>query len=394
LSRDLVHIAGPPQVLELLQQVRVVLPGPVADVLDQQLREGAVTSALRMAEEAIAAVRPGHAPLLPPAEFAPRASQVAAECERCPELGLCGGSTGGCSWAWCSSHCLGCGVRCPRRTDLQQWREATGRLDFDDLVIRLPEPPEVPPIVPLVDLEELRGWGVARHWPAWALSLGEAHSTRTGAPWRSWADGAAAAVARVAGARLLILSGVAQDQLLAAAWPHLVRGQTVSGFDLVVAPAWSVYDDDPRLEHLFAIRQSLQAAVVLARGQPVIPTLHWHRRFDLDRQLRWARRSHVVAIGIDCSTLPGRSRWLEVRAAMVYVRAALPQVQLHVQGPSTRDRLEDLARLGGVTVYTSRPAALARARRVLDEDLRDRPGPDDRAECLMISIEHLSRSLG
>jgi hypothetical protein len=190
-----------------------------------------------------------------------------------------------------------------------------------------------------------------------------------------------------------VLTGVAPDQLLAVAWPNLSSGRSAAGFDLIVAPAWSVYLDDPRLEHLFAIRQSIQAAAALARGQPVVPTLHWYRRHDLDRQLRWARRCRAHALAVDCSTLPGRRHWLEVRAAMAYMRAALPGVQLHVQGPATKERLQDLARLGSITVYTRRPAALARARRLLDHDLRDRIGPDDRAECLLISVEQMARHL-
>ena len=78
---------------------------------------------------------------------------------------------------------------------------------------------------------------------------------------------------------------------------------------------------------------------------------------------------------------------------MAYMRAALPGVRLHVQGPATAERLRDLARLGDVTVYTRRPAALARARRLLDSELRERLGPDDRAECLLISVEQMARRL-
>jgi hypothetical protein len=143
--------------------------------------------------------------------------------------------------------CVTCGVRCPQRADLGAWRRATGSLDLDDLAGPLGEPPRLPSLVPVIDLEELRDWGVARHWPAWALSLTEAHSQRTGAVWRSWASGAGAAEARRAGARTLVLTGVASDQLLAAAWPRLSRGDSVTGLDLVVAPAWSIYFDDPRL---------------------------------------------------------------------------------------------------------------------------------------------------
>jgi hypothetical protein len=377
--------------LEFVRGLCPALPEPVADVVSALADESAAAAAITRAESAIAALR-RIAPLEIPVDVPPRPGR-AGECRGCPEQTICGGSEHGCAWAWCSRRCDSCGIRCPRRADLESWRAATGSLLLDDLVTPLPPPPALPPLVPVIDLEELRDWGVAQHWPAWGISLGEVHSARTGAPWRTWASGAAVAEARAAGAGVLALVGVANDRLLAAAWPHLARGRTAAGLDLVVTPAWSVYDDDPRLEHLFAIRQSAQAAVALAGRQPVVPTLHWYRRHDLDRQLVWARRCGATAIGIDCSTLPGRWRWLEVRAAMAYIRAALPGVRLHVQGPATADRLQDLVRLRGVTVYSHRPAALARARRVLDEDLRDRRGPDDPAECLLISLGHLVRHL-
>jgi hypothetical protein len=392
-SRELVPSWSPRHVaLELLRAICPALPEPVAEVIAELIEEDRLTEAVRRAEAAIAALRrPAAFPL---SEQAPPRPRRASECDACPELQLCGGSETGCAWAWCSQRCAGCGVRCPRRADLPAWRTATHSLALDDLVAPLGEPPNLPAVLPVLDLEELRDWRVARYWPAWAVSLTEAHSQRTGAAWRAWLSGAAAGEARAAGAQVLVLTGVASDQLLAAAWPLLSRGRSAAGFDLVVAPAWSIYDDDPRMEHLFAIRQSIQTAVALSARQPVVPTLHWYRSHDLDRQLSWARASRARAVAIDCSTLPGRLRWLEVRAAMAYVRAALPGIQLHVQGPASRDRLQDLARLGATTIYTRRPAALARARRVLDADLRDRPGPDDRAECLLISVENLSRQLG
>jgi hypothetical protein len=377
--------------LEFVRALCPALPDPVAGVVRALTDEGAAVAAVTRAETAIAALR--RVAPLDLTDAAPVDAGRAGECEGCPELTICGGSEQGCAWAWCSRRCDSCGIRCPRRSDLEAWRAATGSLRLEDLVGPLLEPPPLPALVPVIDLEELRDWRVARHWPAWGISLSEVHSARTGAPWRTWASGAAAAEAHAAGAATLALVGVANDQLLAAAWPHLAGGRTAAGLDLVVTPAWSVYDDDPRMEHLFAIRQSAQAAVALAAHQPVVPTLHWFRRHDLDRQLRWARSCGTRAIGIDASTLPGRWRWLEVRAAMAYIRAALPGVRLHVQGPATADRLRDLARLREVTVYTHRPAALARARRVLDEDLRDRRGPDDPAECLLISVEHLARHL-
>ncbi len=203
-----------------------------------------------------------------------------------------------------------------------------------------------------------------------------------------------AARARAAGCERLVLTGIASDQLLASSWPQLARGETASGFDAVVAPAWSVYDDDPRLEHLYALKQAALVTDALARrGQAVVPTLHWDGVHDLDRQLAWLERCGGREVAVDCSTLLGRERWLEVRAALLRIRDWLPDSILHVQGPASLSRLQDLAQLQPVVVYSSRLAGLARARRYLDYRLSEKRGPDDPGECLMLSLESVRRQL-
>jgi hypothetical protein len=121
----------------------------------------------------------------------------------------------------------------------------------------------------------------------------------------------------------------------------------------------------------------------------VAPTLNWYRKHDLDRQLAWLERTGAAAVAVDCSTLPGARRWRELRSALAYIRTVLPSVELHVYGASSADRLEDLALFDRVVLYSARPAALARTRQVLDEELRPRPGPEDPGLCLLTSLGHL-----
>jgi hypothetical protein len=184
------------------------------------------------------------------------------------------------------------------------------------------------------------------------------------------------------------------DQRLAALWPAVARRRLVTGFDLVLAPAWSVYDDDPRLEHLFAIRQSALAADLMAAAGPVVPTLSWYRKVDLDRQLAWLARVGATAIAVDCSTLQGAQRWREVKSALAYIWSVLHGVELHVYGASSAERVEDLAAFDRVILHTARPAALARTRQILDDDLQPRPGPEDPGLCLLTSLSHLVSRLG
>jgi hypothetical protein len=69
-------------------------------------------------------------------------------------------------------------------------------------------------------------------------------------------------------------------------------------------------------------------------------------------------------------------------------------VELHVYGTSAADRVGDLTVFDRVVLYTARPAALARARQVLDQDLRPRSGSEDPGLCLLTSLGHLLARLG
>jgi hypothetical protein len=378
---------------ELLLGVAGGLPEPLAELVEQLLGEGEEAAAVSVAVSAANRLRsqPRRRATEPEVRLDPRR---ALACNRCPELARCGGAVEGCSWELCRGHCGSCGVRCPARQDLAAWQQDVQGLGLEDLQQSFAPVPQLPPVVAVVDSNELLRWGVAGEWPAWALSLADAHSKRTGAPWSTWTDGRVGGGSpperlRAAGARRLVLTGVMNDQRLAALWPAVARRRLVPGFDLVLAPAWSVYDTDPRLEHLYAIRQSALAADRMARVGPVVPTLNWYRKHDLDRQLAWLERVGAAAIAVDCSTLSGARRWQEVRSALAYIRTVLPNVELHLYGASSADRVEDLVAFDRVVLYSARPAALARTRQVLDEDLRPRTGAEDPGLCLLTSLGHL-----
>ncbi|PZR85316.1 MAG: hypothetical protein DLM67_26060, partial [Candidatus Nephthysia bennettiae] len=375
---------------EFLLGIAGGLPAALAELVEQLLAEEEEAVAVSVAVAALTRLRARarRRPLKSEVALDP---QRAAACNRCPELARCGGDVEGCRWRWCRRSCGSCGVRCPARTDLAAWQQDVGGLGLEDLATAFPPVPQLPPLVPVVESNELLRWGVSGEWPAWALSLADAYSKRTGSPWSTWTvagcgRGSPAERLREAGVRRLVLTGVMNDQRLAALWPALARRRLVAGFDLVLAPAWSVYDLDPRLEHLFAIRQSALGADLMAGGGPVVPTLNWYRKHDLDRQLIWLQRTRAAAVAVDCSTLPGAQRWRELRSALAYIRTVLPAVELHVYGVSSAERVEDLALFDRVVLYSARPAALARTRQILDGDLHPRCGPEDPGLCLLTSL--------
>src|SRR3984893_6331931 len=378
---------------ELLLGVAGDLPTALAALVEQLLAEGEEAAALSVAVAALTGLRSRARAPRPEPEIR-LDPQRAAVCNRCPELARCGGQGDGCDWRRCRHDCAGCGVRCPARADLQAWQRDVGGLGLEDLRTEFPPLPQLPPLVPVMDCNELLRWGVAAEWPAWALSLADAHSKRTGAAWSTWTAAGSSPQSpverlRAAGARRLVLTGVMNDQRLAALWPAMARHRLVTGGDLFLAPGLSVYDDDPPLEQLFAIRQSALVAELMAGSRPTVPILNWYRKHDLDRQLTWLERTGAGAVGVDCSTLYGARRWREVRSALAYIRTVLPGAKLHAYGASSADRVEDLALFDRVVIYPARPAALARARQILDKDLRPRSGPEDPGVCLLTSLGHM-----
>ena len=236
---------------ELLLGVAGGLPAAFAELVEQLLVEGEEGAAVAVAVAALTRLRL-RAQRPPPESEVRLDPGRAAACNGCPELARCGGDPAGCSWRWCRRSCGSCGVRCPLRADLAVWQRDVAGLGLEDLRRAFPALPQLCPLVPIVDSNELLRWGVAGEWRAWALSLADAHSKRTGSPWSTWTEAGAGPQSplerlRAAGARRLVLTGVMNDQRLAALWPAMARSRLVTGGDLVLAPAWSIYDDDPRL---------------------------------------------------------------------------------------------------------------------------------------------------
>ncbi len=78
--------------------------------------------------------------------------------------------------------------------------------------------------------------------------------------------------------------------------PGLGRNRSGAG------TAWSVYDDDPCLEHL----------LLPSVRPPWWPTPNWYPKYELDGQNTWLERRNTIAV--DCSTLTGARRWREVHS--------------------------------------------------------------------------------
>lgn len=274
---------------------------------------------------------------------------------------ICSGRNAGCSYCGCaqaegaahSGACRQCPVRCGSRVDIHDWMaDVGGTLLFDDIPAPAAPPDGLPGFVPAVD-------GVATtldaqaEWPAYAITMRRVYSQRTGslkAMWRK--EGDARQILRIPDDRLVVLSGYGEDPLVESFWTHrrdVYPALAEKRFDLVLAPNFSMYGNQPRTEHLLNFRRNLMvAAEMVAAGIPAVPNLYWLRKEDLDRYLAWVDDVEPAALAINLQTFRHESDdWQGiVLPGLSYLAATLPgHIRIVLNGTVTPERIDHLLTL-------------------------------------------------
>ncbi len=274
------------------------------------------------------------------------------KCESCPFLRICGGWNEQCSFCGCTRDCSRCSVRCARRLDAGLWvRDAEG-LVFDDLRWTQHPLPDLPRFVPQVDGHRLRAFDEGLSWPAYAVGLRRLFSLQTGKLRRAWQGRAAREVLRAPDGTKLVLAGYGTDPLIERFWTNQYRERLIEqvaslGFDVVLAPNYSVYGNQPRFEHLLNIkRNALIAARLAEAGAPAVPNVYWYRAIDLERQLEWIRRERIAAVAVNLQTFRSKADWAMATEGLRFLAAELPSgTRVFATGCSRAERIALLREL-------------------------------------------------
>lgn len=278
-------------------------------------------------------------------------------------------------------------MRCARRADAAAWVADAGDLGFEDLRFRVHPLPELPRFIPQVDGHRLAAFDAGLSWPAYAIGLRRVFSLSTGRLRRAWQGRTARDVLGAPSGTRLVLAAYGTDPLIERFWTNQhaegLYGEVAAlGFDLVLAPNYSVYGNQPRFEHLLNIkRNALVAARLAEAGVPSVPNLYWWRRIDLERQLAWVLREEVPGVAVNLQTFRSRADWEMALSGLAYLASALPSgTRVFATGCSRAGRILALRRLFADLVLVSQnPQALARHGAVMTPSGRRRtPGrPED-----------------
>lgn len=304
---------------------------------------------------------------------------------------ICSGRSDSCDYCGCArataattpaagpGPCGSCPIRCGSRPDIGTWMsDIGGTAHFDDLQITTPVTATMPRFVPQGDGDDIATLDEHLSWAAYAIGLRRVFSPRSGKIFPKLRGRTAAEAFAAPRNCAMILSGYGLDPLVEAYWSSRHRDEvlaaiTAQRWDLVLAPNYSMYLNQPRAEQLINFRRNLVVAAELAAaGTPAAPCLYWARLEDLYRYLDWITETAPAALAINAQTFRTRRDWEEVALpGLTFLAATIPtSIPIWITGLGNTNRLRHTAALFGdrLHVIGQNPLQYARHGKVLTAD--------------------------
>jgi hypothetical protein len=302
---------------------------------------------------------------------------------------LCSGCNSDCSYCGCAhaealaprGACDRCPIRCPSRSDIAAWMaDLGGTLSFDGIKLQGRLPEGWPSFIPQVDGTAVTELDRELHWPAYAVGLRRVFSPASHSIYPRFAGKDAHEVLDLVAGQLAVLAGYGVDPLVEAFWTYRRRDRLVEqiaaqGWDVVLAPNYSIYGNWPRIEHLVNMRRSVMiAAELAAAGVVAVPNVYWFRLEDLRRWADWSLEADLPAIAVNLQTVRENSNWESWSLpGLTWLAENLPAtLPVIVTGLSRADRIAAVAQLFGtrLTVVSQNPMQYALHGAVMTPDGR------------------------
>lgn len=265
-------------------------------------------------------------------------------CSCCPWREDCGAMFGdkACRAKWKSEAWGGPQPLHPSFRITAEFLRSVGGSTFDDVIAR---PVPVPPLPSYLSLIRMRRHLEGQlHHPAYAIAAGEVIGTRS----KPLTAQAVRDMVGLGDDQLVVCALFGKDKFLERLWNHRHRflpELAHAGFDLIVAPSYSLWEPRPRPEHLYALKRSLVVFRILQElGAPAIPRLAWSIAKDVERLARWISDNPAVShLAIDLTTYGG-SRAYAAQLKLLKTFDGLSEARLFylVNGPSRLDRIQAL----------------------------------------------------
>jgi len=279
----------------------------------------------------------------------------------------CEGCITPCRYRECGGACATCPARCGRRDGLDEWLASihdpsasrpsaplgTGRTSLALDMPLVPQPLfDLPPLFPQL-LNGLEVPSLLAREPLVAVGIAKALTPRGQVSRR-------ATPVRYGPRSLRAQWGIGEDTRLVCIGnyldPYLERlwvaqaGEKIwsrlqaLGFELATSLNFSIYLDEPRLEHLVNIKRTWLTVQRMQETSTLIPIPHlqWATLLDLERQLDYAQEQgfHTLTLNLQ---LIKRQGWDTVAAGIPIIRERTPHLRLLFTGVAGLKRMAELA---------------------------------------------------
>ncbi|RCX07887.1 uncharacterized protein DUF4417 [Anaerobacterium chartisolvens] len=125
------------------------------------------------------------------------------------------------------------------------------------------------------------------------------------------------------------------------------------GFEFVIAPNFSVYEDSPRMEHILNIRRSMIVYnELMEAGVKAVPDVSWYEKKDLELWVGHIKNGGLKLISFSFQTVGPQKRatnaWKGYMLGLRYLCERIPEdVGIIIVGLSGRGRLKEVAKITG-----------------------------------------------
>ena len=122
-------------------------------------------------------------------------------------------------------------------------------------------------------------------------------------------------------------------------------------WEVVIAPNFSVYEDAPRIDHLYNIkRSSIVYNEMIEAGIPAVPDISWYNRIDLDQWIREINEKDIHCIAFSFQTVGTKTKasntYLNYMTGFKYLTERIsPEIEVVVAGVASPSRVKILQQL-------------------------------------------------
>ncbi|NBH61815.1 DUF4417 domain-containing protein [Anaerotruncus sp. 80] len=166
----------------------------------------------------------------------------------------------------------------------------------------------------------------------------------------------------------------------------------------IIAPNYSVYEDAPRIDHLYNIkRSSIVYNEMLDAGLPAVPDISWYNKIDLDQWIQEINSKGVRCIAFSFQTvgtgLRASNFYVHYLAAFKYLTERIPaETEIIVAGMVSSKRVQFLKDVCSNPLSVLNQSAYVHSRRGILSETGKAPGELTKNQILLRNLAYYDKS--